>query len=85
MFHQEASVETIQMNKWNAQILNWRPWLGKRERGRSQMRWEDDIERHAETCPGSGRPKMETLGKKLERPTSANGSKTFEKKKCNKL
>ena len=35
-------------NRWNAQILNWRPWLGKREQGRPQMRWEDDIKRHAD-------------------------------------
>lgn len=33
-------------NRWNTQILNWRPWLGKRERGRPQMRWDDDIKRH---------------------------------------
>ena len=34
-------------NRRNAQMLNWRPWLGKRERGRSQMRWEHDIKRRA--------------------------------------
>ena len=34
-------------SRWNAQILNWRPWLGKRERRRPQMRWEDDIKRRA--------------------------------------
>ena len=34
-------------NRWNAQILKWRPRLGKRERGRPQMRWEEDIKRHA--------------------------------------
>ena len=25
----------------------WRPWLGKRERGRPQMKWDDDINRQA--------------------------------------
>lgn len=31
--------------RWNNEIQQWRPWLGKRHRGRPQMRWADDIKK----------------------------------------
>ncbi|CAG9829414.1 unnamed protein product [Diabrotica balteata] len=31
--------------KWTHEIQQWRPWLGKRSRGRPQMRWADDIKK----------------------------------------
>lgn len=34
-------------SRWNAALQDWRPWLGKRARGRPQMRWIDDVKRHA--------------------------------------
>jgi len=30
-------------NRWNKEIQLWRPWLGKRNRGRPQTRWRDDL------------------------------------------
>lgn len=32
--------------RWNVRVLDWRPWLGKRARGRPLMRWVDDLKRH---------------------------------------
>lgn len=32
-------------NRWNTAIQQWRPWMGKRTRGRPQMRWGDDIKK----------------------------------------
>ena len=57
-------------NRWNAQILNWRPRLGKRERGRPQMRWEV-TSRDVLAWPGSDRTKIETPGKKFRKTKSA--------------
>lgn len=33
--------------RWNKQIIYWRPWEHKRGRGRPQMRWSDDLKKHA--------------------------------------
>ena len=33
--------------RWNSKLLHWRPWLGKRPRGRPQMRWTDDLKMSA--------------------------------------
>ena len=47
-------------NRWNKQIIHWRPWENKRPRGRPQMRWADDLRRHA------GRRWMERAGDREE-------------------
>ena len=30
---------------WGKAVLEWRPWGGKRPRGRPQMRWKDDVKK----------------------------------------
>lgn len=32
--------------RWNVQILDWRPWLGKRTKDGPQMRWVDVVKQH---------------------------------------
>ena len=33
--------------RWNQEIQYWRPWMGRRDRGRPQTRWRDDLRRVA--------------------------------------
>ncbi|XP_030766839.1 uncharacterized protein LOC115890677 [Sitophilus oryzae] len=37
------------VDRWNKCIVNWRPWENRRSRGRPQMRWADDLRKHAGT------------------------------------
>jgi len=34
-------------DRWNKIILQWRPWSNKRKKGRPQLRWSDDLKKHA--------------------------------------
>lgn len=41
-----------QDNKWNNLITQWKPWEYTSRRGRSQMRWSKDVEKHIEERRG---------------------------------